>query len=87
MIEGAPHPSVARLRWQCRRGMRELDQLLGAWLDGRYAGASERQRAAFCELLSLSDPELIAYLLRGAEARDRDMADVIRQIRDRAQGG
>ena len=87
MIAEVPLPAVARLRWQCRRGMRELDQLLVQWLDGRYASASDCQKVAFCELLSLSDPELIAYLLQGAEARDRDMADVIRQIRDRTQGG
>lgn len=77
---------ATRLRWQCRRGMRELDLLLGDWLERRYAGASERQKAVFRELLSLPDPELFGYLLKGREVVDRDMADVISQIRNRAGG-
>ena len=30
--------TLRRLRWRCRRGMRELDQLMVRWLDGRWAG-------------------------------------------------
>lgn len=53
----------ARLRWQCRRGMRELDELLLGYLDGRYAQAGDSEKSAFRKLLDLSDPELMTYLL------------------------
>ncbi len=60
----------ARLRWQCRRGMRELDVLLTRYLDNEYPHTSDDDKAAFAELLTLSDPELIGYLLKG-ESCDR----------------
>lgn len=74
-------PSRARLRWQCRRGMRELDVLLSAWLEQRFDGASERQKAAFERLLALPDPELAGYLLQGKTVADPELGDVIQQLR------
>ena len=55
---------MSQLQWQCRRGMRELDQLLKQYLDGRYDAADEVEKAAFRSLLELPDPELIGYLLQ-----------------------
>jgi antitoxin CptB len=60
-----------RLRWHCRRGMKELDVLLQRWLDRRYDSASNDERASFEALLGLSDPELAGYLLRGEPAPAR----------------
>ena len=54
---------MSQLRWQCRRGMRELDQLLVAYLDNHYDNASAQDKAAFQAILALSDPELVGYLL------------------------
>ena len=54
---------MSRLRWQCRRGMRELDDLLLRYLDTRFDSAPDADKAAFQALLTLSDPELVGYLL------------------------
>ena len=56
-----------RLRWQCRRGMKELDQLLTAYLDDGYEAAPDADKMAFRALLELSDPELVGYLLQRRE--------------------
>lgn len=77
----------ARLRWQCRRGMRELDVLLLGYLERRWPRASEREKAAFRRLLQLGDDWLIAYLLQGATVEDEALADVVRRIRDPARSG
>lgn len=53
----------ASLLWRCRRGTRELDLLLRAYLDGVYAGADDEDRQAFERLVQLDDPELQAMLL------------------------
>ena len=53
---------VSRLRWRCRRGMRELDQLLGWYLDTRYPVADDATKAAFSTLLEQPDPELWDWL-------------------------
>ena len=70
----------ARLKWQCRRGMRELDELLTDYLECRFANAAGTEQQAFRELLALPDALLIDYLLGGREATDPDLAHVIRQV-------
>jgi len=70
----------SRLRWQCRRGMRELDELLVHYLDKRYPIAGEPEKAAFRQVLSLSDPELNAYLLQRQQPDLAPIADVIQRI-------
>lgn len=73
----------ARLKWQCRRGMRELDLLLTTYLEQHYVQAAEDEKRAFCELLTLADPELFGYLLGGQIPRDNCLASVVSEIRDR----
>ncbi|MGI9272902.1 MAG: succinate dehydrogenase assembly factor 2 [Woeseiaceae bacterium] len=70
---------MSQLHWQCRRGMRELDELLLGYLDGRYATADNTEKAAFRSLLQLSDPELIGYLLQ-QRTSPPELAVVIKNI-------
>ncbi len=77
------HIDEARLRWQCRRGMAELDVLLTRYVDHDYRHASNDNKQAFRELLALADPELVGYLLGGQMPRDAALASVVSQIRDR----
>ncbi len=48
----------ARLQWRARRGTRELDALLGGWLEDRFDRADATQQQAFDELLDVQDPDL-----------------------------
>ena len=75
---------LARLRWRCRRGMRELDTLLMRYLDQDYARAASVERAAFTRLLELPDPDLFGYLVGRGEAAEGPMRDVIARIRNSA---
>ncbi len=77
----------SRVRWQCRRGMRELDELLLGWFERRYRNASDAEKTAFRGLLSLPDPELAGYLLAGLEPAGRMTARVVGQIRSGADTG
>ena len=79
-----PAISKSQLRWQCRRGMRELDVLLTAWLERYFDQASDAQKAAFHALLRLPDPELAGYLLQGKSAGGPGVTDVVEQIRGHA---
>lgn len=76
-----PAPELARLRWQCRRGMRELDLLLEGFLDHGYAAAAESEQAAFRRLLDYPDQLLLEYLLGSLAPGEREMSDVILRIR------
>jgi len=58
-----PEAEIARLRWRCRRGMRELDVMLTRYLDRVWPTASPAERAAFTELVTMQDPDLFGYLV------------------------
>ena len=72
---------MSQLRWQCRRGMRELDVLLEGYLDAHYEGAPEDEKRAFESILRLSDPELVGYLLHGERADIPAMERVFSRLR------
>ena len=54
---------LARLRWQCRRGTKELDLLLQRYLETGYLLADDEEKALFVELLGLEDDELLGVLM------------------------
>jgi succinate dehydrogenase flavin-adding protein (antitoxin of CptAB toxin-antitoxin module) len=64
--------------------MRELDVLLGNYLERRYPHTDECYKSAFRRLLQLPDPELMGYLLSGENPADPDLASVIELIRGSA---
>jgi len=74
---------TARLRWRCRRGMRELDQLLGWYLDLRFAQAQDSTKAAFSTLLEQPDPELWDWLSGRDVPIDPGWRQIIDEIRAR----
>jgi len=76
-------PSRGRLRWQCRRGMKELDFLLERWLDLCYPGADEKRREAFQRLLEAQDPELVAWLFERQRPADPAMAALVDELLER----
>jgi antitoxin CptB len=71
----------SRLRWQCRRGMRELDVLLTRYLMDVYPRATDAEKSAFEALLQLSDPELVGYLLKGERSPDPAIESILAQLR------
>ena len=54
---------LSKLRWQCRRGTKELDLLLMDFLETRYLSSSEQRQAQFVALLALEDAELMPVLM------------------------
>jgi antitoxin CptB len=79
---GTPQdPRAARLRWHCRRGMKELDVLLERFACQALPGASEDQIRAFAELLALPDPELAQYLLGEDTPPQPALAPLVAHIR------
>jgi antitoxin CptB len=71
---------MSRLRWRCRRGMRELDMLLLGYADRHYAAATAAQQEAFRRLLTLPDPEILALLTGRSEAQDDVLGNLVRQL-------
>ncbi len=72
---------LSRLRWQCRRGMKELDVLLEAYLANHFGQAPLAERQAFAALLELPDPILMAYIVGRASPEAAEQCRVIDTLR------
>ena len=75
-MSGAP----GQLVWRSRRGVKELDLILQAWLEHRYGWASADERALFAQFLELPDPEIVGYLLGQARPADPAIAALVAQL-------
>jgi len=72
--------SHGQLRWACRRGMLELDILLGDFFEVHYAQLSESDKQAFEQLLGFSDQDLFEFFLADRQPVDRDMIRIVQII-------
>jgi antitoxin CptB len=74
-----------RLRWQCRRGMLELDVILLPFMEEDLPQLESRIQLGFVRLLEASDLELFRWLLRGEQPVGADMRELIEVIREHHQ--
>lgn len=56
-------PSIEKLRWQCRRGMLELDFVLRSFLDNHYPTLSADDQALFVKILDYQDQLLLDWVM------------------------
>ncbi|MBA1444042.1 MAG: succinate dehydrogenase assembly factor 2 [Gammaproteobacteria bacterium] len=75
---------INRLRWQCRRGMLELDLLLFAFLENEYPYLDREARKDFATLLEFPDQTLQSWLISDSKIADKQMVEIVQIIR---QGG
>ena len=71
---------IRRLRWRCRRGMRELDQLMLRYLDGRWPAAEEGERVLFLRLLDCEDDKLWRWFMGRERPEDTGRASIVGMI-------
>ncbi len=67
-------------KWQCRRGMLELDLLLNNFVDKKVADLSVGQKQTFEMLLSYPDQTLLDLLLGNSVSSDSSIAILVQQI-------
>ena len=72
---------LKKLRWGCRRGMRELDQLFGRYLDQRWGQAPTAERAVFLQLLETEDDKLWRWSMGYEACPDAQQATLLEYIR------
>ena len=72
---------LSRLRWLCRRGMKELDVVMSLYLDSRYERASEVEKDSFKYLLDMQDPDLYALLLGQTICPDNAVQNLVVTLR------
>ncbi|MBQ9275776.1 MAG: succinate dehydrogenase assembly factor 2 [Succinivibrio sp.] len=70
-----------KVKWQSRRGMRELDLMLLPFVEHDLPKGDERQLAAYCKLLEHTDLELVRWLNGTAVPEDPELIEIIACIR------
>ena len=74
-----------RLAWHSRRGMLELDVLLGPFLNEAYRDLSKEDQARYKKLIDCEDPDLFSWFMRNSVPNDPDHAKMVNMILDRVQ--
>lgn len=77
--------NMPRLAWACRRGMLELDLLLGKFLHGVYPFLAQEEKLIFIRLLNCQDPELFSWLMGKTVPEDPVLATMVTRIREHAR--
>ena len=77
----ADETEIRKLRWRCRRGMRELDQLLERWLDREWRQSPTAQREVFLRLLDCEDDRLWRWFMGYEACPDAELSELIARIR------
>lgn len=52
-----------QLRWQCRRGLKELDVLLEPFMEDHYLDLPAAEQAMFARLVAEEDVDLLAWFM------------------------
>ncbi len=71
---------MSRLSWRCRRGAKELDELLQRHVRERYPEAGAEEQRAFEQLLELPDPVLQDYFTGLLEPQEAALRHVVHRI-------
>ena len=71
--------SLARIRWRCRRGLLELDIVLGRFIE-HYAMLAPQQRVVFDTLLDLPDTNLWDMISGKLPALNEEQRELLQLI-------
>jgi antitoxin CptB len=76
---------LSRLRWACRRGMLELDVLLGNFLEEAYEKLPDEDKWLFISLLECADPDLNGWLMGSDQPPEPDLVRMVELIKHHAK--
>ena len=71
--------ALRRLRWQCRRGLLELDLLFVRFLEQHYSALTVEEQGNFQRLLEQPDQTLLAWL-QGQQEPPLDLKSIIDKV-------
>jgi antitoxin CptB len=77
---------AAKLKWRCRRGIREFDILFNRFLDNDYPGLTEEQQGWFHQLVEEQDPIIMDWLFKRSEPQDAGLKWIIEKLQNSSEG-
>ena len=73
--------NLERVRWRARRGLLELDIVLGRFIAAHYAGLDEAEKLGFEALLDMPDNPLWDMIAGRTEATPGEQQALLEKIR------
>lgn len=67
----------AKLKWRCRRGVKELDVLFTYFVDKHYPNLETEQQLWFDHLLDVQDPIIMDWLFARSEPEEEGLKWII----------
>ncbi|MDQ7048592.1 MAG: succinate dehydrogenase assembly factor 2 [Enterobacterales bacterium] len=71
---------LRKLEWQCRRGMLELDVILGPFLARDFSSLDADQQTAFVQLLEHPDPDLYTWIMGYGDCPHEQLYPILKSI-------
>ncbi|MHB1292467.1 MAG: FAD assembly factor SdhE [Sulfuricella sp.] len=75
------HYGASRIRWDCRRGMLELDIVLARFMEQNFERLTPQEVEAFKGLLAYSDPDLWGLIQGSGTGGDDEIKTVLQLLR------
>lgn len=82
---GQEDDDVRRLRWQCRRGIKEVEVLLEPFFEECYVGLCAEDKLLFEKLLEQHDVEMFEWFTHRSKPEQPDIAKMVRMVLDRVE--
>ncbi len=71
----------AKIAWHCRRGMLELDIILGRFIERHLNHLSEAQIKDFELLLTYPDPDVFVWLMGSVQTEEPELVEIVDYIK------
>jgi len=81
IIYKTPAEEIPRLKWLCRRGVKELDIIMSHYLEYSFLDAPAAQQKAFKELLAIEDPILFQLVVGKGKSYDKEKDKLLARLR------
>ena len=75
-----PEEKKRRLIWQCRRGLKETDVVLNAYLDEHFLADTAEHQALFERLLACQDADMFEWFTGRTVPDDRELDAFVRHM-------
>ncbi len=69
-----------RIHWDCRRGIKEADVLLGPFFERHFEALAVADKRAFVQLLAQHDVDLFEWITSRSRPDDPDLCRIIELI-------
>ena len=78
-----PEELKKRYKWQCRRGLKEVEVVLEPYLEHFFVDSTATEQELFRQLLACQDADLFEWFTRRAHSEDRELDAFVDTVLER----